>query len=96
MFFLILSQVLRACFTCEKFDHLCKNCILYYFSGASKVVNFLQDHGKQVIFVTNNSTKSRAKYAVKLKRLGFPADKEKIFGTAYTSAIYLRDIAKVC
>nr|CAB3242617.1 phosphoglycolate phosphatase-like [Phallusia mammillata] len=63
--------------------------------GAAAVVNFLENLGKQVIFVTNNSTKSRDKYVDKLSSLGYPSDKEKIFGTAYTSALYLKHIAKI-
>nr|CAB3242634.1 phosphoglycolate phosphatase-like [Phallusia mammillata] len=63
--------------------------------GAAAVVNFLKKSGKQVIFVTNNSTKSRDKYVAKLSSLGFPSERKNTFGTAYTSAKYLKDIAKI-
>uniref|UniRef100_F6Q7P2 Phosphoglycolate phosphatase n=1 Tax=Ciona intestinalis TaxID=7719 RepID=F6Q7P2_CIOIN len=63
--------------------------------GAPAVVAHLKSLGKQVCYVTNNSTKSRHRYVEKLTRLGFPADVNSVFSTAYTSALYLKNIAKV-
>ncbi|KAG9285800.1 hypothetical protein G9A89_013225 [Geosiphon pyriformis] len=48
--------------------------------------------GKQLLFVTNNSTKSRASYLAKFKRLNIEAYEDEIFGSAYTAAYYLKNI----
>lgn len=51
--------------------------------------------GKKVIFVTNNSTKSRQDYQKKLTSMGIPSDVEEIFASAYSSAIYISRILKL-
>jgi 4-nitrophenyl phosphatase len=51
--------------------------------------------GKKTIFVTNNSTKSRQEYFQKFTGLGIPSDTEEIFGSAYSSAIYISRILKL-
>lgn len=56
---------------------------------STDTLKLLRAHGKQVIFVTNNSTKSRKQYVNKFKKLGIDADYEEIFGSAYSSAVYL-------
>ncbi|OCT64380.1 glycerol-3-phosphate phosphatase [Xenopus laevis] len=64
-------------------------------SGASDLINGLKRTGKRVFFLTNNSTKTRSMYAEKLGRLGFKAEPGEVFGTAYCTAIYLRDIVQL-
>lgn len=51
--------------------------------------------GKRTIFVTNNSTKSRQEYKKKLAKANIPATVEDIFGSAYSSAIYVSRILKL-
>ena len=51
--------------------------------------------GKKTIFVTNNSTKSRSQYLEKFAALGVPTTTEEIFGSAYSSAIYISRILKL-
>jgi 4-nitrophenyl phosphatase len=51
--------------------------------------------GKKIVFVTNNSTKSRHDYQKKLTALGIPSDVEEIFASAYSSAIYISRILKL-
>jgi 4-nitrophenyl phosphatase len=51
--------------------------------------------GKQTIFVTNNSTKSRADYLKKLTSMGIPCNVDEIFASAYSSAIYIARIMKL-
>ncbi|PIO24272.1 Glycerol-3-phosphate phosphatase [Aquarana catesbeiana] len=63
--------------------------------GASELVNGLKGSGKRVFYLTNNSTKTRAMYADKLGRLGFSAEPGEVFGTAYCTALYLRDTARL-
>ncbi|XP_059835857.1 glycerol-3-phosphate phosphatase [Hypanus sabinus] len=64
--------------------------------GAAALVNRLQERGKLVFFLTNNSTKSREMYVEKLRRLGFQAHCEQVFGTAPCAALYLRQEAGIC
>lgn len=45
--------------------------------------------------MTNNSTKSRPDYHKKLTALGIPSNVEEIFGSAYSSAIYIARIMKL-
>lgn len=65
-------------------------------TGAPEVVTLLKQQGKKVFFVTNNCTRPRANYVTKFARLGFTdVGEEEIFSSAYCSAAYLRDVAKV-
>ncbi|CAG8021522.1 unnamed protein product [Penicillium olsonii] len=51
--------------------------------------------GKQVVFVTNNSTKSRADYRKKLEGLGIPSTVEEIFSSSYSASIYISRILQL-
>lgn len=51
--------------------------------------------GKRTVFVTNNSTKSRAEYLKKLTSLNIPAEVDDIFGSAYSASIYISRILKL-
>ena len=53
------------------------------------------DPGKRVIFVTNNSTESRAKQSLRFRGMGIPASEEQIFTSAYSTAIYLSQIVQM-
>lgn len=65
-------------------------------AGATEVVSLLKKQGKNVFFVTNNCTRPRENYVQKFSRLGFTdVAQEEIFSSAYCSAVYLRDVAKV-
>lgn len=55
----------------------------------------LRSNGKQVVFVTNNSTKSRADYKKKLEKLGIPSTTEEIFSSSYSASIYISRILKL-
>lgn len=55
----------------------------------------LTSSGKKTIFVTNNSTKSRADYQKKLTSMGIPSNVDEIFASAYSSAIYIARILKL-
>lgn len=49
-----------------------------------------------MIFVTNNSTKSRSDYTEKFEKVGIPnISEEEIFGSSYTAAIYISRILKL-
>lgn len=63
--------------------------------GVVESIELLQQLGKQVIFVTNNSTKSRRQYVDKFRKFGLKVRKEDIFGSAYASATYLHNFVKL-
>ena len=68
---------------------------------AFDVVNWLSETlGKKVFFLTNSSGRTREEYVEKIRKFGFKScTKEMIYGSAYTTAQYLRekhpDIKKV-
>ncbi|KAL4624544.1 glycerol-3-phosphate phosphatase isoform X1 [Arapaima gigas] len=64
-------------------------------AGAADAVNLLKECGKRVLFLTNNSTKTRAMYVDKLRRLGFRAAEEDVFGTAFCAAVFLQAEARL-
>jgi 4-nitrophenyl phosphatase len=43
------------------------------YPGTAETLEMLRSQGKQLVFVTNNSTKSRADYKKKFDTLGIPA-----------------------
>ncbi|KAJ5493458.1 4-nitrophenylphosphatase [Penicillium diatomitis] len=67
----------------------------HVFPGTVDTLELLRKNGKQVVFVTNNSTKSRADYLKKLESLGIPSNVEEIFSSSYSSAIYISRILQL-
>ncbi|XP_016397928.1 glycerol-3-phosphate phosphatase-like [Sinocyclocheilus rhinocerous] len=63
--------------------------------GAPEVISSLKKNGKRVFFVTNNSTKTQQMYADKLGKLGFDVTADEVFGTAYCSAVYLKNVCQL-
>jgi len=58
---------------------------------AAEAVNRLQEAGKQVYFLTNNSGRTRADYCVKLAQVnGLIVPESAIFTSAYATALYLK------
>lgn len=55
----------------------------------------LRKKGKQLVFVTNNSTKSRADYKKKFDKMGISAKEEEVFGSSYSAAIYISRILRL-
>lgn len=60
------------------------------FPGAAETLKKLHRRGKKVLFVTNNSTKSRSEYLKKIKGYGVEATLNEVYCTAYTCALYLK------
>ncbi|KAF9623893.1 hypothetical protein IFM89_006239 [Coptis chinensis] len=52
--------------------------------------NFRQ--GKRLVFVTNNSTKSRKQYGKKFEHLGLSVTEEEIFASSFAAVAYLQSI----
>ena len=61
--------------------------------GAPEAIERLRRDGKHVIFISNNSTKSRSDYLAKFKRLGIPAQESDLVLSTYATAQY---VAKEC
>ena len=58
--------------------------------GAPETVAELRRHGR-VLFLTNNSTRSRAQHAEKLCTLGIEAREEEVLSSAYAAARYVAE-----
>ncbi|PSK57836.1 hypothetical protein B9Z65_9038 [Elsinoe australis] len=67
----------------------------HLFRGTAETLEMLRKRGKQLVFVTNNSTKSRADYKKKFDNLGIPAKVEEVFGSSYSAAIYISRILRL-
>ncbi|PYH47938.1 4-nitrophenylphosphatase [Aspergillus saccharolyticus JOP 1030-1] len=82
----------------DKFDVFLFDCdgVLWsgdhLFPGTNETLDLLRSKGKQIVFVTNNSTKSRADYVKKLEGLGIPSSTEEIFSSSYSASIYISRI----
>lgn len=63
--------------------------------GMDKAIELLYTLGKRLIFVTNNSIHSNYNYKMKFQKYGFDSKEDNIFGVAYATAVYLKDIAKI-
>ena len=62
--------------------------------GVKETLALIRSHNKKILFVTNNSTKSRMDYVLKFKALGIEASQDEIFGSSYASAYYIANILK--
>lgn len=58
--------------------------------GAQQTLELLRSKGKKLVFVTNNSTKSRRQYATKFISLGIPVTEDEIFSSSFAAAMYLK------
>ncbi|OVA11065.1 HAD-superfamily hydrolase [Macleaya cordata] len=60
--------------------------------GVPKTLDMLRSKGKRLVFVTNNSTKSRKQYGKKFETLGLSVNEEEIFASSFAAAAYLKSI----
>lgn len=60
-----------------------------------ETLEYLTSIGKQMLFVTNNSTKSRKQYVLKFAGFGITVKEDQIFTSGYASALYVRDFLKL-
>lgn len=58
--------------------------------GAVELVDYLEQREIPYFFLTNNSSRSKADYAQKLKRLGLTVGEERIFTSGEATALYLQ------
>ncbi|CAM0140700.1 hypothetical protein VKS41_007959 [Umbelopsis sp. WA50703] len=64
------------------------------FPNVREAMQLLRSKGKKIFFVTNNSTKSRAAYLEKFKKLDIEANLEEVFSSACATAAYLKYVVK--
>lgn len=57
--------------------------------GVPETLDMLRSMGKKLIFVTNNSTKSRKGYQSKFTKLGLTVAPEEIYSSSFAAAAYL-------
>ncbi|PNX71128.1 phosphoglycolate phosphatase-like protein, partial [Trifolium pratense] len=60
--------------------------------GVPETLDMLRAKGKRLVFVTNNSTKSRKQYGKKFETLGLTVNAEEIFASSFAVAAYLKSI----
>ena len=58
----------------------------------SSLKQHVETQGKKLVFVTNNSTKSRKGYLGKFTSLGLDVSAEEIYSSSYAAAAYLESI----
>lgn len=60
--------------------------------GVSETLEMLRSKGKKLVFVTNNSRKSRRQYAKKFNSVGIAVNEDEIFSSSFAAAMYLKTI----
>jgi arabinose operon protein AraL len=60
--------------------------------GADDAIRALRDAGRRVAFLSNKPLQTRADYAVKLARLGIPAEPDDVITSSLVLARHLRDL----
>lgn len=58
--------------------------------GVPQTLDMLRAKGKKLVFVTNNSWKSRSQYADKFRSLGISVSQDEIFSSSFAAAMYLK------
>ena len=58
--------------------------------GAPDAVRKLKEMGKKVLYVTNNSNKSREQYLHKFADMGYEVTEKDIYASSYVTAEYLK------
>jgi len=61
---------------------------------ACETVSFLRSKGLRVLFITNNSARTRTEIAEKITRMGIQASFQDVFSSAYAAAVFLRGIVQ--
>ncbi|CAH9136437.1 unnamed protein product [Cuscuta epithymum] len=58
--------------------------------GIPEALHMLRSIGKKLVFVTNNSTKSRKQFSKKFHTLGITVSEDEIFSSSFAAAMYLK------
>lgn len=62
--------------------------------GAKEFLETLKAQGKNFIFLTNNSSKSKNDYVEKMRSLGFPCESENVFTSGMAAGMFLDENKK--
>ncbi|XP_042876222.1 glycerol-3-phosphate phosphatase-like isoform X2 [Penaeus japonicus] len=79
----------------NSFDNVLTDCDGVLWRGddiigrSNEALSLIRSLGKKILYITNNSTKTREEYAKKCESMNFVADKEDIMSSAYATAFYL-------
>ncbi|MGE3538126.1 MAG: HAD-IIA family hydrolase [Candidatus Tectimicrobiota bacterium] len=57
--------------------------------GAIETLNALRQQGIKLAFITNNASRHRQELAQKVSSMGFACDTQQVWGSAYTTAMYI-------
>ncbi|KAK6351536.1 hypothetical protein TWF718_004694 [Orbilia javanica] len=85
----------------DQFDYFLFDCDGVLWQGnvlLPKVVEtleMLRNKGKKLVFVTNNSSKSREAYSKKFAQFGIPVEVDEVFGSSYSTAIAISRVYKI-
>lgn len=88
--YVALSSNLSTCFGLQEYSaSLRKNSSFYIFLAHS--ITFLLLQGKRLVFVTNNSTKSRKQYGKKFESLGLSVNEvsSRLDGSTFCEFVFL-------
>lgn len=61
------------------------------FEGAKELFEYLANHGRKVVFLTNNSSRSVTEYVDKLNRMGVVCDRDNFFTSTQATVMYLKE-----
>jgi 4-nitrophenyl phosphatase len=61
------------------------------YEGAIELMEDLPRLGKRYIYLTNNSSRAGSDYITRLRRLGFPCEKENVFTSGMATGLYLNE-----
>jgi len=93
---LCLDNKNEVCRVLDSIDYILTDCdgVIYLnntvIPGTPEVLQALRDRGKTIIFVSNNSSKSRKTVLKKLNQMGFNAVIEEVFVSSSVVAEYLK------
>ena len=59
------------------------------YEGAVELMEDLPRLGKKYIYLTNNSSRAGEDYITRLRRLGFPCERENVFTSGMATGMYL-------
>ncbi len=59
--------------------------------GAYDFISALRENGRDYIYLTNNSSRAGEDYVNRLRRLGFPCEKENVFTSGMALALFLNE-----
>lgn len=62
----------------------------HLIDGALRFIDIIQKQEKEFLFLTNNSSKNRHDYALKIKEMGLNITQDKVFTSGGATAIFLK------